>query len=203
MLPAGLSSCGVFCSLWSVDAGFSGGGRMTQVRLTRSAERLRAFLTTVTERPENQAVVEHLRARQGELWTKAGSVLAFDGLLIASLLVLVSGDEPALRPNDPVEITLFYACLVLLFGSALLIMGAINQSGRYPPGQSAEVYLNEFLRVMDRTGRLYRVGWIACAVGTLVFFYVLFSCLLTSDTFKLPPLPPFLREAVPDALRMR
>lgn len=165
----------------------SGGG------LTRSAENLKAYLTAIAGRHENQAVVEHLRARQSELWTKSGSVLAFDGLLIASLLVLVSGDNRALMPNDPLEIVAFYAGLVLLFGSALLTMIAINQSGRYPPGETAETYINEFKRVMDRTDRLYGAGSLACLLGTLLFFYVLFSCLLTSGSFELPDLSPVHR----------
>lgn len=173
---------------------------MSEPRLTRSAENLRAYLTAISGRHENQAIVEHLRARQSELWTKAGSVLAFDGLLVASLLVLVSGDNRQLMPDHPAEIVAFYASLVLLFGSALLTLAAINQTGRYSPGAAAETYINEFKRVMDRTIRLYRAGSLACLSGTLLFFYVLFSCLLTSGSFNLPGLSPLLADAVSGAL---
>jgi hypothetical protein len=173
---------------------------MTGGELTRSAQNLKAYLTAISGRHENQAIVEHLRARQSEIWTKAGSVLAFDGLLIASLLVLVSGDNRLMMPNDPTEIVAFYASLVLLFGSALLAMAAINQSGRYPPGKPAEAYVNEFKSVMDRMDRLYRTSSIACLTGTLLFFYVLFSCLLTSGSFDLPALPASVAEAVSRAM---
>lgn len=174
---------------------------MTKERLTRSAENLRAYLATIAGRPENQAIVEHLRARQSELWTKSGSVLAFDGLLVASLLVLVSGDNRELMPNDPVETVLFYVSLVLLLASALLIMAAINQSGRYPPGETAEVYINAFKGVMDRTIRLYRLGSLACVLGTVLFLYVLFSCLATSGSFDLPRLPPALVDGISNVIR--
>jgi hypothetical protein len=167
---------------------------------TDSEQNLEAYLTAIGGRHENQAVVEHLRARQSELWTKSGSVLAFDGLLIASLLVLISGDNRALMPDTPLEIGFFYLSLVLLFASALLTMTAINQSGRYPPGGTAETYIGEFKRVMNRTIRFYRLGSLACLTGTLLFFYVLFSCLLTSGSFDLPRLPPAFAEAISGAL---
>jgi hypothetical protein len=152
--------------------------------MTETLNNYLAYQRTIAEDREKQKLIEHLRNRQLELWTKCGSILAFDGLLIASLLVLLSTERKDLVPNDIFEIGGCLSCLALLLVSALFSLSAINQRGKYPAGKSAEEYLNIFLKTMDRTTLRYKTALVLCTIASILFIYVLFSCLITSDIFK-------------------
>ena len=132
-----------------------------------------------------RAALEHLRVRQSELWTKAASVLGFDGLLIAASLVLITGERIEILPDSWPETAAFFGSLVFLLASSGFAVLSINQNGKYPEGKDADYYIGVFASVMDRSARYYKMCSLACWVGTLAFTFTLFSCLLTSGLFLL------------------
>jgi hypothetical protein len=113
----------------------------------------------------DRAVLESMRTVDQDLSAKAGGLLRFAGLMLATDLVFLSADSDAfLRPEGAWGHVGILALLVLAFAS-FCAYNSMRLTGRYT-GSDANSILSEYSTLLKRRNRWAAAGFALAVLGT-------------------------------------
>lgn len=122
-------------------------------------------------------LLESIRFRDNDASIKAGSILAFAGLIIATAMVELSvsaGSVLYILPGSLLFI-LNFAGLLVLFAAAIVALLSLLKSGKYAGSSEADILCFEHL-VRQRAAFVYVASFLSLA-GTLLVLTGLFLSL--------------------------
>lgn len=128
--------------------------------------------------PEEQRVLDSVRYQDQDQSIKAGAVLAFSGLIIATAIVQLSSGKPSLISvgTGSGELLYYFFSLMALFGASLLSLVSLISTRKY--SSSASEALAQFYYLIQFQKKLIFFSAILSIIGSGMVLFSLFEKLM-------------------------
>lgn len=136
--------------------------------------------------PIEHSVIENHYYRLGVVDNKTSALLQYDGIVLATLAILLTAEYENVRVNTGYEVALFFVSLTFCLLSTLTLLGSINLRWRVVCSRTPLEDLHDSLirSTIKRTKIYIRALWLSRISGlflAVLFYLILFRSGLIQD----------------------